>query len=98
MDGPQISTNSLEFHDYSDLKLDHLEELEMCQFKNLALELEFVKLIMAKSPMLKKARIELSDNVSNDKELKLLKDLIRLPFPRASPSAILIIERKKASS
>ena len=70
----------------------------MCQFKNLALELEFVKLIMAKSPMLKKARIELSDNVSNDEELKLLKDLIRLPFPRASPSAILIIERKKASS
>ncbi|GKB93672.1 hypothetical protein Tco_0979809 [Tanacetum coccineum] len=36
LDGPQIPTNSLEFHDYSDLNLDNLEELEMRQFKNLA--------------------------------------------------------------
>ena len=54
----------------------------------------FVKLIMANSPLLKKARIELSSNVSADEELQMFRDLVLLPFPRASPSTKFIIERQ----
>ncbi|KAF5762120.1 putative FBD domain-containing protein [Helianthus annuus] len=86
----QTSSNFFDSKDYSDLKLDHLETLEMKMFSNLPLEMAFVKLIMAQSPVLKKVRIELSDNVSVDEELKMLKDMLLLPFPRASPSAKLI--------
>ncbi|KAJ0445079.1 putative FBD domain-containing protein [Helianthus annuus] len=89
----QTSRNFFDSKDYSDLKLDHLERLEMKMFNNLPLEMEFVKLIMAMSPVLKKVRIELNDNVSVDEELKMLKDMLLLPFPRASPSAKLIFVR-----
>ncbi|KAJ0445077.1 putative F-box domain, FBD domain, leucine-rich repeat domain superfamily [Helianthus annuus] len=89
----QTSSNFFDSKDYSDLKLDHLETLEMKMFNNLPLEMEFVKLVMAMSPVLKKVRIELNDNVSVDEELKMLKDMLLLPFPRASPSAKLIFVR-----
>ncbi|KAJ0439904.1 putative FBD domain-containing protein [Helianthus annuus] len=89
----QTPANFLDPEGYPDLKLDHLEMLEMYNYSNLPLEMEFVKLIMAKSPVLKKVRIELNDNVSVDEELKMLRDLVRLPFPRASHSANLIFVR-----
>ncbi|CAH1416821.1 unnamed protein product [Lactuca virosa] len=79
--------------DYLGMKLDHLEELEINSFHNYAPEMEFVKLIMAKSPMLKKARIELNSDVSVDKENKILRDLLRLTFPRASLGVDIIVER-----
>ncbi|GJV99317.1 F-box/FBD/LRR-repeat protein [Tanacetum coccineum] len=97
-DGPQISMNYLDFHDYSAFNFDYLENLAMINFSNLDLELEFVKLIMAKSPVLEKVQIELNEAVSVAEELKIFRDFVRLPFPRASPSAITIIERRKASS
>ncbi|KAJ0630049.1 putative F-box domain, FBD domain, leucine-rich repeat domain superfamily [Helianthus annuus] len=90
---PRTPTNFLDLEGYPDLKLDHLEMLEIQEFSNLPLEMEFVKLIMAKSPVLKKVRIVLRDNVSVDEELEMLRDLILLPFPRASPSARLTIVR-----
>ncbi|XP_022015268.1 uncharacterized protein LOC110914966 isoform X2 [Helianthus annuus] len=89
----QTPANFLDPEGYPDLKLDHLEMLEMYNYSNLPLEMEFVKLIMAKSPVLKKVRIELNDNVSVDEELKMLRDLVRLPFPWASHSANLIFVR-----
>ncbi|XP_076918914.1 F-box/FBD/LRR-repeat protein At1g13570-like [Bidens hawaiensis] len=49
--------------------------------------MDLVKLIMAKSPMLKNVRIELNKLVSVNEELKMLRDLLQIPFPRASPSA-----------
>nr|XP_043625890.1 F-box/FBD/LRR-repeat protein At1g13570-like [Erigeron canadensis] len=91
----QNSINSLDPEDYSDLKLDHLLQLEIYMFSNLFLEMEFVKLIMAKSPVLKKALIKFNDNVSADEEMGILRDLILLPFPRASPSAKLTVERSE---
>ncbi|KAI3763942.1 hypothetical protein L2E82_13940 [Cichorium intybus] len=89
----ETSDNLLDLQDYSGLNLDHLKELEITSFHNYASETEFVKLIMAKSPLLKKAQIELSGCVSVDEENKMLRDLLLLPFPRASPSANFIIER-----
>ncbi|KAI3763944.1 hypothetical protein L2E82_13942 [Cichorium intybus] len=91
--GKENSDNLLDLQDYSGLNLDHLKQLEITSFHNYAPEMEFVKLIMAKSPLLKKARIELSGCVSVDQENKMLRDLLLLPFPRASPSANFIIQR-----
>ncbi|XP_023748197.1 F-box/FBD/LRR-repeat protein At1g13570 [Lactuca sativa] len=81
--------------DYSGLNLDHLKELEITRFGIFATEMEFLKLIMAKSPLLKKARIELSILVTVGEENKMLRDLLFLPFPRASPAAKFSIERPK---
>ncbi|KAK9051145.1 hypothetical protein SSX86_027771 [Deinandra increscens subsp. villosa] len=91
----QNSTNVLDPDDFSDLNVGHLETLEIERFSNLPLEMEFVKLIMAKAPVLKKVRIELDDYVSVDEELKILRDLVHLPFPRA-PTAKLTIRRSEA--
>ncbi|KAL8227666.1 hypothetical protein R6Q57_015250 [Mikania cordata] len=87
--------NFLDLENYSDLKLDHLETLEIEMFSNLAIEMDFVKLIMAKSAVLKKVQLDLSDYVCVDEELKMLRDLVLHPLPRASPSAKLIIQRPK---
>ncbi|KAL8227665.1 hypothetical protein R6Q57_015249 [Mikania cordata] len=87
--------NFLDLENYSDLKLDHLETLEIEMFINLAIEMDFVKLIMAKSAVLKKVQLDLSDYVCVDEELKMLRDLVLHPLPRASPSAKLIIQRPK---
>ncbi|KAJ0683285.1 putative F-box domain, FBD domain, leucine-rich repeat domain superfamily [Helianthus annuus] len=89
---------NLDPQDYPDMKLDHLVSLWIEDFSNLPLEMEFVKLIMAKSPVLKKVRIELNDNVSVDEELEMLRDLVLHPVPRASPFAKLAIVRPKTSS
>ncbi|GJZ07442.1 NBS-containing resistance-like protein [Tanacetum coccineum] len=62
--------------DYSDIWLEHLNELEIGNFANLKVELKFVKLILAKSPVLKKVRISLDHRVSYDEELKILKMLL----------------------
>ncbi|KAJ0642646.1 putative F-box domain, FBD domain, leucine-rich repeat domain superfamily [Helianthus annuus] len=91
------NSNFLDPEDNLNLTLDHLETLEIEMFSNSPLEMEFVKVVMAKSLVLKKVRIELNDNVSVDEEVKMLRDLVLLPFPRASPSAKLIIERPEAS-
>ncbi|CAH1416822.1 unnamed protein product [Lactuca virosa] len=92
--GQQTCKDLLDLQDYYlGMKLDHLEELEINSFHNYAPEMEFVKLVMAKSPMLKKARIKLNSDVSVDKENKILRDLLRLTFPRASPAVDIIVER-----
>ncbi|CAH1416820.1 unnamed protein product [Lactuca virosa] len=93
----ETSNNFLDLQDYSGLKLNHLKELEITRFSILALEMEFLKLIMVISTVLEKARIELNPNVSVDQELNLLRDLVRMSFPRASPAADVIIERPNKS-
>ncbi|XP_071739436.1 F-box/FBD/LRR-repeat protein At1g13570-like [Rutidosis leptorrhynchoides] len=87
-----------ELQDDLSLTLNNLKLFEILNFSNIVCEMEFVKLIMIKSPVLKIARLALEDNVSVDEELKILRDMIRLPFPRASPSAQFVIERPKSSS
>ncbi|KAJ0683284.1 putative F-box domain, FBD domain, leucine-rich repeat domain superfamily [Helianthus annuus] len=93
----QTPANFLDVEGYPDLKLDHLESLVIEMFSNLPLEMDFVKLIMAKSPVLKNVRIELNANVSVDEELKMLRELVSHPIPRASPSAKLTVVRPKPS-
>ncbi|GKD84431.1 F-box/FBD/LRR-repeat protein [Tanacetum coccineum] len=98
LDAAQIPMNILNFQNCSSFKMDYFKKLGMINFSNLAPELEFVKLIMAKSPKLELVRIELSTNVSADEELKILRDFKRPPFTLASPSAKFSMERRKPSS
>ncbi|KAI7758076.1 hypothetical protein M8C21_033589 [Ambrosia artemisiifolia] len=92
----QTLPNFLDPEGHPDLKLDRLETLVIEMFSNLPVEMDFVKLIMAKSPLLKKVRIELNDNVSVEEELEMLRELVLNPFHRASPSAKLTIVRPYA--
>ncbi|CAH1416833.1 unnamed protein product [Lactuca virosa] len=85
--------NLPDIQEYSGLNLDHLKELEITSFHNHGLEMEFVKLIMGKSHVLKKARIELHYRVSVNEEVKMLRGLVHMPFPRASPAAGFTIKR-----
>lgn len=89
----------VDLQDCSDLKLDHLEKLvEMLNFYNLATEVKFVKLILAKAPLIKKVRIELNANISVHEEVRILRDFLRVTFSRSSPLANFIIERPEKSS
>nr|GEZ15103.1 hypothetical protein [Tanacetum cinerariifolium] len=45
------------FEEYQDIWLGHLKELEVTNFNTMTEEWSFLKLILAKSPMLKKVRI-----------------------------------------
>nr|GEV45617.1 protein TORNADO 1 [Tanacetum cinerariifolium] len=86
----QTSMNLLDLQNDSSLSLDHLKIFNIIRFRNSPFEIEFVKLILAKSPVLKKLTIELSCKVFVDDEVTMLRDLILAPLPRASPSAKLI--------
>ncbi|GJS03902.1 ALP1-like protein isoform X1 [Tanacetum coccineum] len=97
-DTTQISKKFPDIQDYSGFALDHLEFFWVEYFTNEDRQVDFLKLIMAKSPMLKKAQIELFESVSLEEENELLKDLLQLPFPRASPSAKLVFQRPKSAS
>ena len=85
--------NLLDLQNDSSLSLDHLEEFEITWFRNLPFEIEFVKLILAKSPVLKRLIIGLSCKVFVVEEVTMLRDLIHVPIPRASPSAKFIAKR-----
>ncbi|KAM0042997.1 putative leucine-rich repeat domain superfamily, F-box-like domain superfamily [Helianthus debilis subsp. tardiflorus] len=61
----------------SNVWLEHLIELKIRDFSNLEPELEFVKLILAKSPKLKKVSIK--SVVKKDQEPGMLKTLLRTP-------------------
>ncbi|XP_071740227.1 F-box/LRR-repeat protein 25-like [Rutidosis leptorrhynchoides] len=93
----ECSMTFVDLQDDLSLTLDHLEHFEIANSSNIVFLIEFVKLIMGKSHVLKLARIELEDNVCVEEELKICKEMIYLPFPRASPSAKLIVERRKTS-
>ncbi|KAL4579004.1 hypothetical protein LXL04_015139 [Taraxacum kok-saghyz] len=82
--------------DYTGLNLDHFKELEITNFTECGSSwMEFVKVVMGRSPMLKRATIALSTSVSVDKEVEMYQDLIRFPFLRASPTASFIIKRPR---
>ncbi|MFS7961029.1 hypothetical protein Hanom_Chr08g00709981 [Helianthus anomalus] len=61
----------------SNVWLEHLIKLKIRDFSNLEPELEFVKLILAKFPKLKKVSIK--SVVKNDQESGMLKTLLRTP-------------------
>ncbi|XP_071704836.1 F-box/FBD/LRR-repeat protein At1g13570-like [Rutidosis leptorrhynchoides] len=76
---------SVTMQDCSDIKLKHLIELEIEDNSNTKHELQFVKLILAKSPVLEKVRLNV---YYKDEELKLLEAL--LPSSPASPMVEII--------
>ncbi|GJY92235.1 F-box/FBD/LRR-repeat protein-like protein [Tanacetum coccineum] len=76
--------------DCSDISLGHLKEFEFKYFSEWIGEMEFVKLMLAKSPLLKKARIILGTEVTKDEWSRMCKML--LDSPRASQMADIIVE------
>ncbi|KAJ0680372.1 hypothetical protein HanPI659440_Chr16g0623471 [Helianthus annuus] len=66
--------------EYSDVWLEHLNELDVC-FGSNELQTEFVKFILARSPKLK--TVSILTVVDRKQDSKMLKTLLRAP--RASP-------------
>lgn len=81
--------HSFTLPDHSDIRLEHLIEFKIgnhirywkldSHMSNLKPELELVKLILAKSPVLKKVNIMLSDEFTKDDELEILSLLLSSP-------------------
>ncbi|GJZ40959.1 F-box/FBD/LRR-repeat protein-like protein [Tanacetum coccineum] len=73
---PHIPSAALftSFEEYQDIWLGHLKELEVTNFDTMTEEWSFLKLILAKSPMLKKVRISYHQ-LYIDEDHKILKKL-----------------------
>ncbi|XP_071692313.1 F-box/FBD/LRR-repeat protein At1g13570-like [Rutidosis leptorrhynchoides] len=69
--------------DYSDIQLKNLTELEIKTPGIKKVELDFVKFMLVRSPVLKTLRISINKNVTEDTELEILNVLLNCP--RASP-------------
>ncbi|GKC02408.1 hypothetical protein Tco_0994018 [Tanacetum coccineum] len=71
--------------DYSDIMLERLNELELISFINAKNQLDFVRLILARSPVPKKVRIFPHSKIPKKEklEIKILGDSIS--YPCASP-------------
>ncbi|KAJ0818478.1 putative leucine-rich repeat domain superfamily [Helianthus annuus] len=65
--------------DYSDILLEYLNELEILHLRNIENGLVFVKLILAKSPVLKKVWIFLWDELPKDDKLQISEILLSCP-------------------
>ncbi|KAE9454458.1 hypothetical protein C3L33_13617, partial [Rhododendron williamsianum] len=80
-----------EMHGCSDVSLNQLRKVDMKNVSGTKPELEFIKLLLAKSLMLETMLIELkAQNVAD--ESRILEELIR--FRRASPQAEMILVRQ----
>ncbi|GJU08826.1 F-box/FBD/LRR-repeat protein-like protein [Tanacetum coccineum] len=75
----ECEANFFTLKSYSHIWLEHLKELEVMKFGNRDNELDFVKLILAKSPVLKKVTIFLDEDeeVDKDEEVQILEILYR---------------------
>ncbi|GJW48807.1 F-box/FBD/LRR-repeat protein-like protein [Tanacetum coccineum] len=82
---------SLSLEDYADIWLEHLSELEITYLSSEKIELDIVKLILMRSPVLKKLRIFISKKYK-DKELQISETL--LSSPHASPVVEFIVENE----
>ncbi|KAI3688362.1 hypothetical protein L1987_82074 [Smallanthus sonchifolius] len=82
--------DSFRLEDDSDIWLEHLNELEIINMIYRNAELDFVKLILTKSPVLKKLRIFLYNEVAKDEALHISGILEQ--SPHASADAEVIVE------
>ncbi|MFS7982139.1 putative F-box domain, FBD domain, F-box-like domain superfamily protein [Helianthus anomalus] len=80
---------------YSDMWLEHLNELEIELWTKRRYRLDFVKLILAKSPVLKKLKILLWSRVTKAEESKMKSEIsgIFLQSPRVSPMVEIVVEK-----
>ncbi|XP_071695394.1 F-box/FBD/LRR-repeat protein At1g13570-like [Rutidosis leptorrhynchoides] len=102
---PMLDTDSIEdavvdeeadlsdyYYLFEDIEMNNnLKEMEIVDYCNMKIEMEFVKLMLVKSPVLKTLRIFLDKNVGEDEDLEILK--ILLSCPRASPLVQIILHR-----
>ncbi|KAK9078994.1 hypothetical protein SSX86_000663 [Deinandra increscens subsp. villosa] len=91
----EVDMGSFTLEDYSDIVLEHLNELEIVEFTDAENELDFVKLILAKSPVLKKVRI-FSCSASEEDEESRISDVL-LCSPCASPVVKIIVKRMNSN-
>ncbi|KAM0045025.1 putative FBD domain, leucine-rich repeat domain superfamily, F-box-like domain superfamily [Helianthus debilis subsp. tardiflorus] len=75
---------SFKLEDYSDIMFEHLNELEIIHFGDTENELDFVKLVLAKSPVLRKVRINPHRCIDEDEAAEILKNLLCDSTPCAS--------------
>ncbi|KAL8245591.1 hypothetical protein R6Q59_011849 [Mikania micrantha] len=78
--------DSFTLEDDSNIWLEHLNDFEIINMIYRNFELDFVKIILAKSPVLKKVRIFLCNEVARDEALHI-SEILRL-----SPHASLVVE------
>ncbi|KAI7726297.1 hypothetical protein M8C21_014353 [Ambrosia artemisiifolia] len=81
----QTTMNLVDHQDYSHVILGHLRVIEINNFSNMKTGMDFVKLILAKSPMLKKVWIHINERVDIHGRVNILEEMIQ--YPRASPKA-----------
>ncbi|MFS7940148.1 putative FBD domain-containing protein [Helianthus anomalus] len=82
--------NPIDHQDYSYVTLDHLRVIEILNFSNMKTGMDFVKLILTKSPKLRKVAIYLNKQVVDvHGKVKILEEMIQ--YPRASAKAEIVI-------
>lgn len=86
----KLRLHSLDVEEYADVKLDQLRVVEMTGFTGARNEVRLAKLLLIKSPRLEKMVVRANAKVCAEKQLLVLKRLIRLPRP--SPAAEIIYE------
>ncbi|KAJ0683292.1 hypothetical protein HanPI659440_Chr16g0656741 [Helianthus annuus] len=87
----QTAMNFFELQDYAYVIFDHLHKITITNFTNMKPLMNFVKLILTNSPMLKLIFIVIDERVAVDDEVEMLKELIQ--YPRTSARAQIIFER-----
>ncbi|KAI3731645.1 hypothetical protein L1987_62834 [Smallanthus sonchifolius] len=85
----QSDMSLVDHQDYSCVTWDRLREMTITNFTNRKTGMRFVKLILAKAPMLKKVYIGIDMRVDSNGKVNMLKELIQ--YPRASASAEIMI-------
>ncbi|XP_035831406.1 F-box/FBD/LRR-repeat protein At1g13570-like isoform X2 [Helianthus annuus] len=88
---------SFTLDDYSDITLEHLKEFEILDFTDSENELDFVRLILAKSPVLKKMTV--TPHYFFDKDEESVSEVSEILFcsPCASPVVEIIVGRYKSN-
>ncbi|XP_058192022.1 F-box/FBD/LRR-repeat protein At2g04230-like [Rhododendron vialii] len=81
----------LQVQGWSDISLNHLREVEIHQVSGTRPEFDFIKGLLAKSPILERLLIKLNPKEVFE-ELRILKELIR--FKRLSPDAEIMFRNK----
>ncbi|XP_076953622.1 F-box/FBD/LRR-repeat protein At1g13570-like [Bidens hawaiensis] len=87
----QGAMNLVDHQAYSCVILDHLRVIKITNFTYTKTGMDFVKLILAKSPMLEKVNIVIDRRVDVNGEVKMLKGLVH--YSRASARAKITFER-----
>jgi len=86
-----VKEYSVILEEYSDVWLEHLNELEIVYFGYYELEVTFVDFILARSPNLKKVVLLQPQVFDRDEELEMLETLTSAPRPpNASPVKIVL--------